>query len=162
LQGYRNILQLLNDVLLNWDGDAMILLENQAGRGEYLGSTLEEIVQIRKLCVKPDKIGFCFDTCHAYASGLWKPGQWMELERKGIELGYFNHLMVIHLNDSMYPSESYRDRHAQIGQGFIGEKQFIAFLQSPVIRFKPIILETPDAKSHAKEIAYVKQLMTTN
>ena len=79
LQGYKNIIQCLNSATQGYEGSSLILLENQAGEGAQLGLTMEEMVQVRKLSEAPEKIGFCLDTCHAFASGLWQGHNWLEL-----------------------------------------------------------------------------------
>jgi deoxyribonuclease-4 len=161
LEGYKNILQLLNKTLKHWHGNALILLENQAGGGIHMGTTLEELTQIRALSDFPDKIGFCLDTCHAFASGLWSVDNWHEIEANGDKLGFWSQLKAIHLNDSTYPSGSYRDRHANIGHGFIGNDRFRTFLRSNYIQNIPMVLETEPASdgTHRDEINHVKQLM---
>ncbi|MEX1029522.1 MAG: deoxyribonuclease IV [Paenibacillaceae bacterium] len=157
LQGYRNVIQLLNDVLQEWRGNAMILIENQAAG---MGTTIEELVQIRALVEQPEYIGFCLDTCHAFAGGLWNGANWEQVERIGKELDYWAHLKTIHLNDSKYPYGSNKDFHANIGRGFIGEMYFREFLHSPYISHLPIILETPTLSSFpiSQEIRYVIEL----
>ncbi|HEY0827665.1 MAG TPA: deoxyribonuclease IV, partial [Bacilli bacterium] len=161
LQGYKNILTLLNKVAAQWQGNALILVENQAGTGNKMGVTIEEMVQIRSLCTEPEKIGFCFDTCHAFASGLWKGDNWPEIEAKGHALRFWDHVKAIHLNDSVYPAESFRDRHANIGKGYIGTPHMKQFLQSPFLKSLPIVLETPNLPkySHQDEIAFLQQLV---
>jgi deoxyribonuclease IV len=161
LEGYQKMIAVLNSVLNNWDGSALILIENNAGAGTNMGITLEEMVQVRKLTQYPEKIGFCFDTCHAYASGLWNGDNWDEVVENGLELGYFQHLKAIHLNNSKYPSGKRKDRHANIKDGYINEEQWGNFLHSPVIRDIPLILETPsdETYSHKEEIQLVKRWM---
>lgn len=161
LQGYKNSLQCLNQVLSEWNGEALILIENQAGDGTNMGTVLEEFVQIRELCDYPDKIGFCFDTCHAFASGLWTENNWSDLAEKAEQLGYFTHLKAIHLNDSKFPSGSLRDRHANIGQGYIGAERFLEFLKTSTLKKLPIILETPESidYTHQQEIQYINELI---
>jgi deoxyribonuclease-4 len=161
LEGYKNILQVLNETLQHWHGRAHILLENQAGGGNNMGITLEELTQIRALSNYPDKIGFCLDTCHAFASGLWNGTNWSEVEANGERLGFWPHLKAIHLNDSVYPSGSFRDRHANIGQGFIGSEHMSTLLSSAYVRDVAIVLETAPSidGTHRDEIKYVKQLV---
>jgi deoxyribonuclease-4 len=163
LQGYKNILQCLNEALRNYEGTSFLLLENQAGVEGNMGTTLEELVQIRSLAERPEKIGFCLDTCHAFASGLWAGDDWSLLIDKGQKLGYFDHLKAVHLNDSVYPSGSGRDRHANVGKGHIGEKGMREVLQSPFMRHIPIILETPQFANytHREEIAYLRSLVSS-
>jgi deoxyribonuclease-4 len=159
LQGYKNIIQLLNEVLREWHGNALVLLENQAGEGNGMGTTLEELIQVRSLSEVPDRIGFCFDTCHAFASGIWSESEWKRFEAKGEELGYFRELKAVHLNDSLYPFGSRRDRHANIGQGHIGLDAFRLLLASTYLQEIPVVMETEPAEDgHRAEIALVKAL----
>jgi deoxyribonuclease-4 len=159
LQGYKNILQLLNRITEAWNGNTMLLLENQAGDGVFMGTTMEELTQIRGMANDPSQIGFCFDTCHAYASGLWTEQNRELFMTKGSELGYFNHLKAIHLNDSKYPAQSRKDRHANIGHGFMGEEMFTELLKSSFAHNIPIVLETPViGGTHENEIKWVHSL----
>ncbi|TBL80236.1 deoxyribonuclease IV [Paenibacillus thalictri] len=161
LQGYKNIIQLLNDVTAGWNGRTLLLIENQAGEGTFMGTTFEEHMQIRSLVNEPEKVGFCLDTCHAFASGLWRGDNWRDVAAKGAALGYFSHLKAVHLNDSQYGTGSHKDRHAGIGQGAIGLQHMAQFLQSDRIASGlPVVLETPVPRggTHAEEIALVRKL----
>ncbi|MDU0200213.1 MULTISPECIES: deoxyribonuclease IV [Paenibacillus] len=162
LQGYKNIIQCLNSATQGYEGASFILLENQAGEGSQLGLTLEEMAQVRKLCQRPEKIGFCLDTCHAFASGLWTSHGWGELEARGEMLDYFPHLKAVHLNDSLHPYGSRRDRHANIGTGYIGLDNFGQMLSSAFLRHIPVVLETGKGSNgtHSEEIALVKTLFS--
>lgn len=142
LQGYQNIIQCINEVLRGWQGNAKLLIENQAGDHGDMGMTLEELVQIRKLCDSPQNIGFCLDTCHAFAAGMWNGESDDSFAVKAAELGYWNGLAAVHLNDSKYPVKSRKDRHARPGQGYIGENGFRSLLQMDAIRQQPLILES--------------------
>ncbi|RXJ04160.1 deoxyribonuclease IV [Anaerobacillus alkaliphilus] len=158
LDGYRKMITILNEVLNSWHGKSLLLIENNAGAGTNMGITLEEMVQVRKLTSNPEKIGFCFDTCHAFASGLWTGENWDEVAQKGRELGYFEHLKAVHLNNSKYPSGKRKDRHANLKDGHISQEQLESFLTSDVIKGIPLILETPDDEkyTHQEEIQLVK------
>jgi deoxyribonuclease-4 len=152
LVGYQTIISMLNEVLSEWKGQAKLLIENQAGDGSPMGIQLEELVQIRKLCDYPDSIGFCFDTCHAFASGCWNEHNLEDMLKKGTELDYSAHLKAIHCNDSVYGTRSFKDRHAIVGRGTIGIERMVKFLSSLWIKDIPVILETPaDSQSSHKE-----------
>ncbi|MCA0758517.1 deoxyribonuclease IV [Paenibacillus sp. N4] len=161
LQGYRLMIDMLNQVLMDWDGNAKLLIENMAGQGGKMGITLEELVQIRRLTQVPEKIGYCFDTCHAFASGLWTGDNWSAIMEKGTELGYFDNLKAIHLNDSVYPGRSFKDRHANVGKGYIGERSIKELLNASGLTELPFILETPYSAdySHREELRYVHSLI---
>ena len=154
LAGYQLMIEILNEVLVEWQGDCKILLENSAGKQGTMGTTLEELVQVRKLCDDPEKIGFCFDTCHAFASGLWNGNNWQDVMKKGEQLGYVEQLEVIHFNNSKYDTGLGKDRHANIfNDGYITETQFDQLIQNPQLNEIPFILETPKEKvSHQEEI----------
>lgn len=124
-----------------------ILLENTAGAGAQLGATFEELAAIRdavngKLRFE---IGYCIDTCHTLVAGydivtagglratIAQMKQWLGLDR----------VCVIHANDSKKGLGSRLDRHENIGQGAIGERNFRRILNHPDLRGKPFILETP-------------------
>ncbi|MFC0558329.1 deoxyribonuclease IV [Halalkalibacter alkalisediminis] len=159
LEGYKKMIHVLNLVLSNWNGEAKILIENNAGSGSEMGITLEEMVQIRNLTDYPEKIGFCFDTCHAFASGIWTGDNWDELEKKGEELQYFKELKAIHFNNSKYRSGMRKDRHANLSAGHITEEQLKHILTSVSLPSVPFILETPkdESLSHRQEIQLMKQ-----
>lgn len=154
LRGYQLIIRNLNEILASWSGEALILLENQAGDSRRMGTTLEELTQIRKLCAAPERIGFCFDTCHAFASGIWNGANSAELLSRGEELGYWEHVHAIHLNDSVYASGMFKDRHAPLGEGQIGWRGFASLLSDRKFQQIPHILETPaqNMDAHTKQI----------
>jgi deoxyribonuclease IV len=120
-----------------------------------LGTTFEELVQIRNLADYPEKIGFCLDTCHMFASGLWNGENTNEYFAKGLELNYFEHLKIIHLNNSKYESGSKKDRHANIFQSGLIKEEFLGdIVTSSIIKHIPFVLETPDDEgiTHKEEI----------
>lgn len=155
LESYQLMIEVLNEILGQWEGQTKLLLENSAGMPGAIGTTFEELVQIRKLCNEPEKIGFCLDTCHVFSCGLWNGDNWTEVADKATELGFFENLEVVHFNNSKYPSGEGKDRHAPIfGTGHIKVNQFEQMLETPVIKQIPLILETPKEEiPHEKEIA---------
>ncbi|THF74631.1 deoxyribonuclease IV [Cohnella fermenti] len=157
LQGYRNVIQYINNVLSSWKGEARILLENQAGDHGPTGTTFEELTTVRSLCARPEAVGFCLDTCHLFASGQWDGSNWQRLLERGRELGFWESLAAVHLNDSRYPSGARRDRHARIGEGHIGEARIAEAIASRELDGVPLIMETPAGPdgTHADEIRQV-------
>ncbi|NEU32060.1 deoxyribonuclease IV [bacterium LRH843] len=144
LASYHLMIDILNEILQEWEGEAKILLENNASSPGTMGTTLEEHVQIRNLCDYPEKIGFCFDTCHAFASDLWGGDNWDDVVKKGMEISYFDVLKLVHFNNSKYEAGSGKDRHAPIfGPGYITEIQFDKVVNTPQLAHIPFILETP-------------------
>ncbi len=160
LTSYQKMIEMLNLVLSEWHGDCKLLLENNAGKSGALGTTLEELVQVRNLTDYPEKIGFCFDTCHAYASGLWTGENNEDLWKKATDLGYLGSLEAIHLNNSKYPLGSRKDRHANIfSGGYIENHHFKELFKIELLKEIPFILETPSNEgiSHKNEISTLYQ-----
>lgn len=124
-----------------------VLLENTAGCGAALGSRFEELQSIRELTrdLTSMPLGICIDTCHLLAAGfdiVSTAGLRDTLRHAEVTLGLEN-IRVIHANDSKMRRGSRVDRHANIGQGYIGREAFQRILTHPKLRAKPFILETP-------------------
>lgn len=124
-------------------------LENTVGGGSVLGREFEQLADLRARIIdatgQPDRVGFCFDTCHAHAGGYdlsTAGGAEAALERwdSTCSLGA---IRVLHLNDSKGQAGSRLDRHEHIGQGTIGREGFKALLRRPEFDSVPKILETP-------------------
>lgn len=126
-------------------GDCAVYLENTAGAGDTIGRTIEQLRDVFTAVGHPDRLGFCLDTQHLFASG------YPIHEADGIDrlLDDFDRLVGIdrlkcfHLNDSLTALGSNRDRHANIGEGEIGEDGFRRILGHPAIQGLPAILEVP-------------------
>jgi deoxyribonuclease-4 len=124
-----------------------VLLENTVGAGSQIGGRLEELQCIRELTASECRlpVGYCLDTCHLLAAGF------NIAEERGLAsaLAHINNVLglenvhLIHANDSKLPLGSHVDRHANIGEGYIGEAGFRRILRHPKLRNKPFILETP-------------------
>ncbi len=125
----------------------MLLIENTVGAGAQLGSRFEELHVMREYGAQMTdlSIGFCLDTCHLLASGYdvaTAEGLKKTMAEADRLLGIDN-VRVIHANDSKTPLGSHVDRHANIGEGYIGLEGFRRILGSPRLRNKAFILETP-------------------
>jgi deoxyribonuclease-4 len=126
-------------------GPTRLLMEGTAGQGTSIGSTFEELAQLLEL-VPPNlraRMGVCLDTCHLYSAGydLVKDydGVW---SRFNDVLG-MDRLGCFHLNDSMTPFNSHRDRHELIGKGSLGKAPFQRMMNDPRMANVPKCLETP-------------------
>ncbi len=126
-------------------GTVRILIETTAGTGTALGSTFEELAELRGRVGSHvrHRIGYCADTCHLYAAGHDLVGDydgvWERVQRTvGLE-----HLGCLHLNDSKTPFASRRDRHDLIGDGSLGSAPFERIMHDSRFRDTPKILETP-------------------
>lgn len=155
--GIRNIIDGLNQALTE-NQNITVLLETMSGKGTEIGRTFEELKVIRDGVHFPEKIGVCLDTCHVFAAGYDivrdLDGVLEEFDRVlGLPL-----LRAVHLNDSMMPLGSRKDRHAAIGEGEIGLDALLGVLTHPALKELPFYLETPfDEDGHKKEIAMLRK-----
>lgn len=136
---------------------AKILVETMSGKGSEIGSTFGEIAEI--LEKSGTDAGVCLDTCHAYSAGYDivrdLDGALGEFDRI-IGLGK---LKAVHLNDSMTPFNSKKDRHEKLGEGTIGLEAIGRIVNHPALRELPFYLETPnDPAGYAREIALVRKM----
>ena len=114
--GIEWIAQALNR-LLTPGQRTMVLLETMSGKGSEVGSSFEELSEIIRRVEHEDKLGVCLDTCHVYSAGYdIRNNLDGVLEQFDRVLG-LERLKAIHLNDSMTPFASRKDRHEKIGQG---------------------------------------------
>ena len=141
---------------------ARLLIENNAGLGGCVGARFEEIAQMMSALDDDPRVGVCFDTCHAFASGYDERTP-AEVKKTVDELDRalkLSRVDVIHCNDSVTGLGSNRDRHANIGTGQIGEAGFRALLREPRLAKLPFILEVPGAGGgpDAEQVAVLKEL----
>jgi deoxyribonuclease-4 len=141
---------------------ARLLIENNAGLGGCVGAKFEEIRQMLDALDGDPRVSVCFDTCHAFASGYDERSA-AEVKKTVDELDRvvgLGRVEVIHANDSVTGLASNRDRHANIGDGQIGEDGFRALLHEPRLAKLPFILEVPGAGGgpDAEQVAILKRL----
>jgi deoxyribonuclease-4 len=144
------------------DDDApMLLLEPTAGQGQSLVKRLEDLENYLKALEYHPKVGICLDTCHVFAAGhdIAKKGGMKETLDLLVEVAGIERIQLIHANDSMDVCGALKDRHQNIGKGFIGVDPFAELLKHPAVANAPLILETPGVeKEHGEEIALLKKL----
>ncbi|MDA4124980.1 MAG: deoxyribonuclease IV [Thaumarchaeota archaeon] len=161
--GVRNISEAVNGALAGSDGETTILLENMAGQKNSVGARFEELRLILNRVKKDNRVGVCFDSCHAFAAGFdlrneESVGRTMDLFDQCV--GY-DRLKVVHLNDSKGALGSNLDRHENIGKGKIGTRGARAFLHYKGLTERPIIMETPyeDTKGMKDSLVTVRRLL---
>ena len=142
--------------------DVMILLENTAGQKNSVGSDFEQLASILFQLKPAKRFGICFDTCHAFAAGYdmrTEKDAASTLEKLKKAVG-FEHLKILHLNDSKGELGCNLDRHEHIGLGHIGEKGLSYVIKSINAKKIPIILETPidERRDDIGNIKKVKEL----
>lgn len=120
-------------------------LENTAGAGGTLGRSIDELAALIDAAGSSERLGLCLDSCHLFASGYdirSNGGMDALMDEIAGKVG-LGRIGSLHLNDSQTPLGSNRDRHANIGQGEIGEDGCEAFLSAPALQDLPCVLETP-------------------
>ena len=156
--GIEYIIKALNKIIWH-EQTTTVLLESMSGRGTEIGSTFEELKQIIDGVKENDKIGVCLDTCHVYDSGYDITNDLDGVLNKFDEIIGFDKLCAIHLNDSKNPLASRKDRHENIGKGYIGIDAMQRIINHPKLYNLPFFLETPnDLTGHGEEIKLLKGL----
>lgn len=148
-----------------------VLLETMAGKGTEVGRTFEELARIieRVEHARPELsgiLGVCMDTCHVSDGGYDVvhdlDGVLAEFDR----VVGLDRLRAMHINDSKNPRGAHKDRHAPLGEGYLGSEElgggwdvFRAVVTHPALRDLPFILETPnELEGYAREIAELRRL----
>lgn len=159
-KGVELISNLLNEIL-SPEQSTIVLLETMAGKGSETGGSFEELAAVIERVRLQDKIGVCLDTCHAHDAGYdiinGLDGVLDEFDRV---IG-LDRLRAIHINDSKNPRGAAKDRHAKIGEGYIGKDAFGRMLTHPKLQGLPFILETPqeDIRGYGREIKMLREMM---
>jgi deoxyribonuclease IV len=127
---------------------ATVLIETTAGQGSSLGSTFEEIATVLTSSRFGDRLGVCFDTCHAFAAGydIRTEELYQETFFRFDRIIGLHRLKFFHLNDSKRDLGSRVDRHEHIGKGKIGLAGFRLLVNDLRFRHHPMVIETPKGK----------------
>ncbi|MBN1455847.1 MAG: deoxyribonuclease IV [Methanomicrobia archaeon] len=161
-EGLQQIVSAINTAFREVENGVMLLLENTADTKNSMGGTFEHIRRIIDQIEQKDRIGICFDTCHAFVAGYelrTKANLEKTLQHFDDVLG-LEQLTLIHLNDAKGGLGSKLDRHEHIGLGYIGEDGFRVILHDERIIKLPIILETPvdDRRGDSENLQKVREL----
>ncbi len=139
-------------------------LEDTAGAGGTLGRSFEELAELLDAAGGQKRLGLCLDSCHLYASGYdvsTANGLRETLDQCDRAVG-LQRLRSLHVNDSMTPLGSNRDRHALLGEGELGDRGIAAFLSEPRFERLPCVLETghDGGAPAADDVAKAKKLLS--
>ena len=127
------------------DGPTRVLLELTAGTGTTVGATFENLKTILDHIPdeQQDRVGICFDTCHAYSAGYDLVNDYDGVWSAFDEILGLDRLGLIHMNDSKHPFDARKDRHEEIGKGTLGDEPFRRIMNDTRLREVPKVLETP-------------------
>lgn len=141
--GIDQIINGLNQVLDQNEDDVFIALETMAGKGSEIGRSFEELARIYNGVHKKERLRVCFDTCHVNDAGYDLAHDYEGVFRHFDEVLGLGQIAVFHINDSMNPCGTHKDRHANIGKGYLGEEVLKMLVHDPRFEEIPKILETP-------------------
>ena len=142
--GMERVVPALNDVLELSSDRTWLLMENSAGAGGTIGRSIDELVTLFEACGRHERLGICLDTCHLYVSGVDVTDKNVVdalMDDVEARIG-LDRLRALHVNDAAAPLGSNRDRHANIGEGEIGEQMGV-FLSHAKLQGLPAFLEVP-------------------
>ena len=155
-EGITQTATLLNDVMTAAQSTT-VLIETMSGGGSEIGGTFEQIADLLSRIREQGKIGVCLDTCHVFATGYDVKNDLdgvLEAFDRIIGLRY---LLALHINDSLFDLGSHKDRHARVGEGFIGLEALRRIAHHEAFSGLPMILETPnEPPEHGEEIKLLR------
>ena len=149
--GLKQIVKGLNEVLRE-DQKVHIALETMAGKGSEMGRTFDQIQYMIENTKHSSLLGVCLDTCHIHDAGYDLTYFDEILEEFDQKIG-LDRLLVVHVNDSKNERGAHKDRHENIGYGYIGFETLNQIVHHPKLKDVPKILETPyiDGKAPYRE-----------
>jgi deoxyribonuclease-4 len=150
--GLERVLPAMERVLELATEETWLLMENSAGAGGTIGRSVSELATIFERLDRHPRLGICLDSCHLYVSGVdVTDAKALEACLEEVDAGIgLDRLRALHVNDSATPLGSNRDRHANIGEGLLGE-QLGVFLGNPRLQKLPAVLETAGPDNHGPD-----------
>ena len=158
-EGLERVVPAVAQILDRCSDTTWLLMENSAGAGGTIGRSIEELAAIYDRLDGHPRLGVCLDSCHLFVSGCdvteraALDGVLDELDRR---IGR-DRLRVLHVNDAQAPLGSNRDRHANVGEGLLGERLGV-FLGHPAFQDLPALLEVPGKDGHGPDADEVRKL----
>jgi len=160
--GMKRCVPALQEALELCTDTTWLLIEDSAGAGGTIGRSLDELVALFDACNGHERLGICLDTCHLYVSGIDitdREALDELLDQLDERIG-LDRLRALHINDAKDPLGSNRDRHANIGEGVLGDDLGV-FLSHPKLQGLPAFLEVPGTDNEgpdAKQLRKVRRL----
>lgn len=138
-----------------------VIIENTAGQGTSMGYNFEHLASIIDQVEDQSRVGYCIDTCHAFAAGyeMTKKNGYEKMMVEMERIVGLNYLKGLHLNDSKKELGSRVDRHDKIGEGLMGLEPFRFIMNDDRLNEIPMILETPNRKHWDEEIQLLYSLV---
>lgn len=150
----------LNKLLAAHSGTSAIILENDAGAGRRIGRTFDQIGELIRRADGDSRLKMCLDTAHTLASGYeirTADGLEAVLDEIDREVG-LDRVALVHANDSKVDINTHKDRHENIGEGFIGLEAFGRIIRHPGLADKPFVLEVPGMLGEGPDLENLARL----
>jgi deoxyribonuclease-4 len=152
----------MEQVLELCSDDTWLLMENSAGAGGTIGRSIDELALLFERLDRHPRLGLCLDSCHLFVSGVdITDSRALDACLDDVDVAFgLDRLRALHVNDSAAPFGSNRDRHANIGEGLLGERLGV-FLGNPRLQGLPAVLEVAGPDNHgpdANEIRKAKEM----
>ncbi|MGE7667426.1 deoxyribonuclease IV [Ureibacillus composti] len=162
--GIAKIIEGLNEVLAT-DHPAQIALETMAGKGSEIGRSFEELARIFDGVTNNERLSVCFDTCHTHDAGYDIINDFDGVLEQFDKIIGIDRIKVVHINDSKNERGASKDRHENIGFGYIGFEAIHRIVHHEALKDVPKILETPwvgsDAKNKKAPYKYEIEMLRT-
>ncbi|MEA4870372.1 MAG: deoxyribonuclease IV [Christensenella sp.] len=154
--GIRQTVNLINEILAPGQSTT-VLYETMSGGGSEIGGSFEQIAELLSGTALQNRIGVCLDTCHVFAAGYDVKNDLDGVLETFDKIVGLRWLKALHLNDSLFDLGFGKDRHARIGEGFIGLDVMRRIARHEAFRGLPMILETPnEPPEHGEEIRQLR------
>lgn len=148
------------DTVFACDGtDVKIAIETMSGKGHEIGITFEQVKEIIDKCKYPERLGVCLDTCHINDAGYDIKNDLDGVIENFDKVIGLDKLLVVHVNDTKNPIAAHKDRHENIGYGYLGFGVLYRVVHHPRLKGIPMILETPyinEKAPYKQEIAMLR------
>jgi deoxyribonuclease-4 len=157
--GLERVVPALRTVLDRCTDTTWLLMENSAGAGGTIGRSLDELATLFDALDRHPRLGVCLDTCHLWVSGYdvtdaSAVGRLLD----DVEASFgLDRLRALHVNDAQAPLGSNRDRHANIGEGVLGDRLDV-FLGQPRLQGLPAVLEVPGPENKGPDAGEIRKL----
>ena len=157
--GLARAVPALRHVLERCSGRTWLLLENSAGSGGTIGRSIDELAALHDALDHHPRLGVCLDSCHLFVSGYdVADAEVLDSVLDGLDAAVgLDRLRALHVNDAQAPRGSNRDRHANVGEGVLGEKLGV-FLANERLQGLPAVLEVPGKDGRGPDAAEVRKL----
>lgn len=156
--GIKALAKALDTVFASDGTNVKIAIETMSGKGNEIGINFNEVKKIMDNCEHKDRLGVCMDTCHISDAG-YDLNDFDAVLKEFDQIIGLNNLLCIHINDSKNPIGAHKDRHENIGYGFIGFEIINKIVHHPLLKSVPKILETPyvnEKPPYKEEISMLK------